>query len=201
MDLTKILSVTGRPGLFKVVAQAKNGLIVESIIDKKRMPIHSSQKVSTLADITMFTTDEDIKLKEVLKKLHAYTKGEPTISPNEDDKKLTTYFEEVLPEFDKERVYASDIRKLFKWYNLLLSNNLINFDEKTEEDSATKVKKEKSKEKEEKKPVKKVSKKEDPKEAEAESKSKPATKKAAVKKTDENKEDKPAPKKATAKKK
>ena len=163
MDLTKILSVTGRPGLFKVVAQAKNGLIVESIIDKKRMPIHSSQKVSTLADITMFTTEEDVKLKEVLKKLHLYTKGEPTISPNEDDKKLLGYFEKVLPEFDKERVYASDIRKLFKWYNLLLSNEMINFDEKEEEpavDSKTENKNDKvKKDTEEKKAPVKVAKK------------------------------------------
>jgi hypothetical protein len=133
MDLKEVLSVTGKPGLFVKIASTKNGIIVESLIDKKRIPVYASDKMSTLEDISMFTTGEDISLKEVFKKIHAKENGGKSIDHKSDDKKLKEYFELVLPEYDKERVYVSDIRKLFNWYNLLVTNNLLDLTDKPEE--------------------------------------------------------------------
>ena len=133
MELKEILSVSGKPGLFKVIAHTKSGLIVESLIDKKRIPVYASDKISNLEDISIFTTDEDILLKDVLKLIFDKEKGGPCIESKADDKKLKEYMEAVLPQYDKDRVYLSDIKKLFSWYNLLQKNNLLDFSEKPEE--------------------------------------------------------------------
>jgi hypothetical protein len=133
MELKEILSVSGKPGLFKVVAHTKSGLIVESLIDKKRIPVYASDKISNLEDISIFTTEEDMLLKDVLKLIYDKEKGGPCIESKADDKKLKEYMEAVLPQYDKDRVYLSDIKKLFSWYNLLQKNNLLDFTEKPEE--------------------------------------------------------------------
>ena len=129
MDLKEILSVSGRSGLFKVVAQTKNGAIVEGLTDKKRFPVFISDKISALADISIFCQEEDLPLKDVLKKMFDKEQGKPAINPNESNEKLKAYFADVLPEYDKERVYVSDIKKIINWYNLLLENNMLVFDE------------------------------------------------------------------------
>jgi len=129
MDLKDIMSISGKSGLFKSVAQTKNGLIVESIVDKKRFPVYISDKVSSLEDISIFTTDKDLPLKDVMDMIFKKENGGPCIDPKIDDAKLKKYFEEVLPDYDKERVYTSDIRKLFTWYNLLQSHGLLNMEE------------------------------------------------------------------------
>jgi len=132
MDLKEILSVTGRPGLFKTVANTKTGLIVESLIDKKRIPVYASDKISNLDDIFIFTTDNEKPLKEVFKLIYDKENGGKSIDTKSDDKKLREYFEQILPAFDKERVYNSDIKKVFSWYNLLIENNFLDFTEKAE---------------------------------------------------------------------
>jgi len=129
MDLKEILSVSGKSGLFKVVAQTKNGAIVESLIDKKRFPVFSSDKISSLADISVFCEDKDMPLKEVLKRIFDKEQAKPAIIKGDGNDKLKSYFEEVLPEYSKERVYVSDIKKIVNWYNLLLENDLLKFEE------------------------------------------------------------------------
>ncbi len=142
MDLSKIISVAGKQGLFRIVAQGRQALIVESLIDGKRMPVHASVRVSSLEEISMFTTGDDVPLSQVLKKLHEVEKGKASLDPKEDTDKLFAKLGEALPEHDRERIYASDVRKLFSWYEQLLKNG--EFEEKEKE------KKEKAEPKEEK---------------------------------------------------
>lgn len=125
MNLKGIIAISGRPGLFKVVAQGKNNVIVESMIDKKRFPAYASEKISTLEDISIFTYDEDVKLTEVLKSIYEKNEGKEAISHKEDMKVLEKELKNHLPNYDQERVYPSDIRKVFQWYNLLQKADLL----------------------------------------------------------------------------
>ena len=119
IDLTGIISISGQPGLYKVIAQSKNGIIVENLTDKKRTSISSSSKVSTLEDISMFTTGEDKPVAEIMKSIFDKEKGGAAIDSKADDKAITSYFAGILPEYDKDRIYVSNMRKLFTWYNTL----------------------------------------------------------------------------------
>lgn len=134
MELSKIISVAGKPGLYRIVAQGRQALIVESLIDGKRMPIHSSVKVSSLEEISMFTTGDDVPLSKVLESLHKVEKGKASLDPKEDADKLFAKLGEALPEHDRERIYPSDVRKLFSWYALLLKSG--EFEAKKAEEEA-----------------------------------------------------------------
>jgi len=125
MNLKGIIAISGRPGLFKVVAQGKNNVIVESMIDKKRFPAYASEKISTLEDISIFTYDEDVKLTEVLKSIYDKNEGKEGISHKEDIKALEKELKNHVQNYDQERVYPSDIRKVFQWYNLLQKADLL----------------------------------------------------------------------------
>ncbi|MBA2610667.1 MAG: DUF5606 domain-containing protein [Bacteroidetes bacterium] len=131
MDLTGIISISGQPGLYKIVAQSKNGIIVEGLTDKKRVNVYASTKVSTLSDISMFTTGDDKPIEEIMTAVFEKEKGGAAIDSKADDKAVEKYFGEVLPEYDKDRVYVSNMRKLFSWYNALQSTG--NLKEKGEE--------------------------------------------------------------------
>lgn len=130
MDLSKIITVAGKPGLHRVVAQGRQALITESLIDGKRTPVPLSVKVSSLDEISMFTTGDDVPLKEVLTKLHEVSKGQEAVDPKSDDAALWDALLKALPNADKSRIYASDVRKLFTWYGLLLKSG--EFDRKEE---------------------------------------------------------------------
>ncbi len=134
MNLKDILAISGYPGLFKYVSQAKNGIIVESLIDKKRMPAYASAKVSALEDIAIFTEDAEVPLGEIFSKIFEKESGGLAIDAKSSPEKIMAYFETVLPDFDKKRVYSSDIKKVISWYNILHGLNLLNIpDEKKEE--------------------------------------------------------------------
>lgn len=129
--LKTILSISGKPGLYKLISQGKNMLIVESISeDKKRFPAHGSEKVISLADIAMYTDDSEVPLKEVLASV---LKKENGAVASIDAKKATAdqlraYFAEILPNFDRDRVYVTDIKKLISWYNILVANGITDFE-------------------------------------------------------------------------
>lgn len=127
--LKGILSVSGHSGLFKLVAEAKNNIVVESLDTNKRMPVYSTAKVSSLEDIAIFTENEDMPLKDVFKAINNLVNGGATISVKSSDKELKAYFQKVLPEYDKDRVYISDIKKVLLWYNALHEKNLLDFSE------------------------------------------------------------------------
>jgi hypothetical protein len=140
MDLSGIISVSGMPGLYKVVGQMKNGVIAESLNDKKRVPIHAHQQISSLEDISMFTTGDNKPVSDILKAIFEKEKGGKCIDYKADEKQIITYFESVLPDYDKERVYASNMRKLFNWYNLLQETGNLKTKEAGEKhDDKTKV--------------------------------------------------------------
>lgn len=138
MNLERILAIGGKPGLYNLVAQSRGGVIVESLADGKRFPISNTGNVSSLKDIAIYTYGEEIPLGEVYTKIaekEAYGKAP---SHKESPATLRAYLEEVLPDYDKERVYDSDVKKLFNWYNILQENNMLKAEEVVEEETAAK---------------------------------------------------------------
>lgn len=125
MVLKDILAISGEPGLFKFIAQGKNAIIIEHLETKKRSSAFGSAKVSTLEEISIFTEKEDMSLGKVFDLIHEKEKGGPAIDYKSDPVKLKAYFLEVLPEYDKEKVYVSDIKKVVHWYNILQNLNLL----------------------------------------------------------------------------
>ncbi len=121
IDLSGYISITGQPGLFKIIAQSKSGIIVEGLQDKKRINVYASTKVSTLSDISMFTSGDDKPLDEIMTTIFEKEKGGAAVDQKADDKTIEAYFASILPEYDKERVYVSNMRKLILWYNTLQS--------------------------------------------------------------------------------
>lgn len=133
--LKEILSIAGKPGLQRMVSNSSNAIIVESLIDGKRFPAYSNAKIIALEDISIYTETEDMPLKEVFKRIYDKEGGKQAISHKEPNEKIVAYFNEVVPEYDKERVYTSDIKKIIQWYNLLVSKGILNF-ETEEKDKA-----------------------------------------------------------------
>lgn len=126
--LRTILSVSGKPGLFRLLSQGNNKLIVESLVDGKRMPIHAKDRVVALGNISMFTTGDDIALSEVLTNLYEHQKGQPVAAEHlQSSEALAALFEQVLPSYDKYRVYPTDIKKLYTWYNVLIAAGFTSF--------------------------------------------------------------------------
>jgi hypothetical protein len=131
--LKRILSISGQSGLFKMVAESKNNIIVESLETLKRMPVHSTSKVSALEDIAIYTENGDVPLKDIFKLISDKENGGPAISPKSSGNELKAYFEMIVPEYDRDRVYISDIKKVLLWYNTLQQKELLDFSETEEE--------------------------------------------------------------------
>lgn len=128
MEFKDILAISGQPGLFRYVAQSRNGFIVESLLDGKRMNASASSRISALAEISMFTEGEDIPLAEVFTKMYAYTEGKQGPSVKEGNARLKEFFGVVIPDYDRERVHDSDIKKAVAWFNLLVEAGLQSFE-------------------------------------------------------------------------
>ena len=120
MEFSKIIAVSGKPGLFEILSQTKSGVIVKSLLDGKRAPITATHNVSLLENIAIFTYEEDIPLGVIFKSIADKEGNKETISHKESAKTLTSYFEEILPDYDQERVYTSNIKKVLQWYNILV---------------------------------------------------------------------------------
>ncbi len=127
MELKEIIAISGQPGLFKYVAQSSRGVIVESLADGKRINAAMSSKMSLLTEISMFTEGEDIALADVFTKIYEKAGGKEYISHKESPEKLKEAFAAVLPEYDRERVHVSDIKKCFSWYNILVGAGFTEF--------------------------------------------------------------------------
>lgn len=134
--LKTILSIAGRPGLFKLVSQGKNMLIVESLSTGKRTPAYAHDKVISLGDIAIYTVEEDRPLSQVLEAVKEKAGGQPVdVKALGPDAAVREYFATVLPDFDQERVYTADIKKLLGWYNQLLAAGITEFAEKEQPQS------------------------------------------------------------------
>ncbi len=136
MNIKDILSIAGKPGLYKLIAQSKSIIIVESLEDKKRLPINATQKISSLSDISIYTFETDVPLQEVLEKIFKKEDGGKCIDHKADSADLRRYMEVLMPDYDSARVYDSDLRKLFQWYNLLHENGRLTADDPSEVASA-----------------------------------------------------------------
>jgi hypothetical protein len=132
--LKEIMSITGKSGLYKLVSRGKNMLVVESMLDGKRFPAYSRDKAVSLGDIAIFTQNGDVKLGQVLENIKIKEKSAAvSINPKTGNEELRNYMAEILPDYDRDRVYPSDIRKMINWYNILISNNITEFIDAEEE--------------------------------------------------------------------
>ena len=166
--LKDILSISGYGGLFKFISQGRVGIIVESFEDQKRMNASATAKISALEDISIFTETEDKPLNDVFKLISEKEKGGVSINHKSSADELKNYFLEVLPDYDKDRVYVSDIKKVINWYNILQKLELLNFEEKEEEkEEKTENAEEVTKDKPEKKVAEKSKKVKDKKETDS----------------------------------
>ena len=137
--LKNILAITGKPGLYRLVNRGTNMLIVESLLDGKRMPTYARDKIISLADVSMYTTGDDIELWKVLEAACKKEDGKPCAidAKKADNKVVLAWFDEVLPDWDRDRVYPTDVRKLISWYNILINAGITTF--KPEEENEEKA--------------------------------------------------------------
>ena len=127
--LKDIVSISGKPGLFKLISKKTNIFIAESLVDQKRIPVYSSDKVISLGDITIYTNDDNARLDRVFQSIKDKENGELiSFSPTISSEELKKYFSQVLPEFDQEKVYPSDIKKMMNWYNILIGAGVTEFE-------------------------------------------------------------------------
>ena len=132
--LRTILSISGKPGIFKLISRNNSILIVESLVDGKRFPSYPRDRVVALADVAMYTETDEVPLRQVLKTMQEFEKGAvASCDPKADGAALREYFAQILPDFDRDRVHNSDIKKLIQWYNLLIESGNSDFEEKNEE--------------------------------------------------------------------
>ncbi len=129
MSLDKILSISGKPGLYELKARTRAGFVAESLVDGKKMAVGAHNNVSMLSEIAIYTYSEEVPLREVFQKIAEKEDAKETISHKSSKKELENLFSEVLPEYDDDRVYISDIKKVIQWYNLLVKNNVTDFSE------------------------------------------------------------------------
>lgn len=141
MSLDKILSIGGRPGLFKLLTQTRTGLVAESLLDNRKVTVGMSSNVSVLSEIAIYTLEEELPLRAVFEKIQLKEKGGKTSVKHKDDKlSLEEYFFEVLPNYDEDKVYVSDIKKVIQWYNILHDHGITDFTEPEEESGTADVK-------------------------------------------------------------
>jgi hypothetical protein len=147
MNLEKILSISGKPGLYALKVQTRTGFVAESLIDGKKITVGLRSNVSLLSEISMYTHDAEKPLTEVMRSIAVKEDNGPAISHKEDNSKLIAYFKEILPDYDDERVYPSDIKKVLNWYNMLQEKGLVSKEEPVAETAAEVVAEEAAKEK------------------------------------------------------
>ena len=129
MSLEKVLAISGKPGLYELKAQTRGGFVAESLADGKKISVNVRHNVSMLSEIAMYTYTEEVPLRAVFEKIAENEDGKEAISHKESKAKLEEYFKEILPEYDEDRVYASDIKKVFQWYNILVNAGITDFSE------------------------------------------------------------------------
>ena len=133
--LKTILAISGKPGLYKLISQGKNMLVVESLLTGKRTPSYNNEKIISLGDIAMFTDEDEVALSDVFESMYQLEKGaKASVSTKDSERILREYLGKVLPNFDRDRVFASDIKKLISWYNILVENGYTDFKDQEQGD-------------------------------------------------------------------
>lgn len=144
--LSGVISISGKPGLYKVITQTKNGLIVESVVDGRRIPVYPSDQVSSVEDISVYTQEDDVPLTEIFEKMYEATGGKESIDHKSAPEELRSTFAGIVPDYDEERVYNSDLKKLFQWFNILVRADLLGKTPVKTDDEETKEEPEKAEE-------------------------------------------------------
>lgn len=136
MEFEKILSVSGRPGLYELKTQTRAGILAESLIDGKKIQVNLRNNISLLSEISIYTYADEMSLREIFSSIFEKTGGQKSIDHKSPKKELEKYFREILPEYDEDRVYKSDIKKILQWYNILIDKGFTNFkkEESTDEE-------------------------------------------------------------------
>lgn len=132
MSLEKIMSISGKPGLYELKSQTRGGFLAESLLDGKKSPISARNNVSMLNEISIYTYSDEVPLRQVFENISKKEEGKESLSHKESEDKLKSHFREILPEYDEDRVYLSDIKKVFQWYNLLVKKGFTDFSEPEE---------------------------------------------------------------------
>lgn len=159
MNVEKILAISGKPGLYELKIQTRSGFVAESLLDGKKITVGMKSNVSLLSEISMYTHSEEKPLVEILRAIAVKENEGPAISHKEDTAKLVAYFSEIVPDYDEDRVYASDIKKVLNWYNTLQAKGMVSKEEPKVE-NAEAIKEQVVEEVKEKKATKKAAKKE-----------------------------------------
>jgi hypothetical protein len=134
MEFDKILSISGKPGLYELKTQTRGGILAESLIDGKKVQVNLRNNISILSEISIYTYADEVSLREIFSKIHQKTEGQKSIDHKSSKKELEKYFREILPEYDEDRVYQSDIKKVIQWYNILIDKDFTDFEEETASD-------------------------------------------------------------------
>ena len=134
MEFDKILSVSGKPGLYELKSQTRTGVVAQSLVDGKKIQVNLRNNISLLSEISIYTYDDEISLKGVFQRIYDATESQKTIDHKSSKNVLEDYFREILPEYDEERVYPSHIKKIIQWYNILLDKDFTDFSEPPKSD-------------------------------------------------------------------
>lgn len=135
MDLAKILSISGKPGLYELISSSKNGLVVKSLDDGKKFTAFNHFNISSLEEISVYTDAGEVALKDIFKKIANLQENKEALSHKSSGADLTAFFEKAVPDYDRENVYISDIKKIIQWYNLLAKMEMLTFEEEKEEEA------------------------------------------------------------------
>ena len=134
MEFDKILSISGKPGLYELKSQTRTGIVAQSLVDGKKIQVNLRNNISVLSEISIYTYDDEISLKAVFQSIFEAAEGQKSIDHKSSKNVLEDYFREVLPNYDEDRVYQSHIKKVIQWYNILIDNNYTDFSVEPESD-------------------------------------------------------------------
>jgi len=134
MEFDKILSISGKPGLYELKNQTRTGIVAQSLVDGKKIQVNLRNNISLLSEISIYTYDDEVSLKDIFQRIFEATEGQKSIDHKSSKAKLEDYFRDILPEYDEDRVYQSHIKKIIQWYNILLENGYTDFAEAPQTD-------------------------------------------------------------------
>ena len=134
MEFDKILSVSGKPGLYELKTQTRAGVLAQSLVDGRKIQVNLRNNISILSEISIYTYADEVPLKEVFDKIYQKTDGQKSIDHKSPKKELEKYFRDILPDYDEDRVYQSDIKKVIQWYNILIENDFTDFQDEKKSD-------------------------------------------------------------------
>ena len=134
MEFDKILSISGKPGLYELKTQTRSGVLAQSLVDGRKTQVNLRNNISILSEISIYTYTDEVPLKDIFHKIYQKTEGQKSIDHKSSKKELENYFRDILPDYDEDRVYQSDLKKIIQWYNILIENDFTDFEDEEKEE-------------------------------------------------------------------